>query len=1005
MVEAQNETTPLVSVIVTTRLRHDLLGETLASVVSQTFKDFEIIVINDGGESIEAVLAPFTDSAEIFPLRHEKSRGRGASANTALKAARGKYIAYLDAGEIYYPNHLEVLVSFLEENSHKIAYSDAHHEFREWITDRYVTTTKEVPFSADFNRRKLLVYNSIPRLNVVHARDILDDVGFFDENLETFEDWDFWIRISEQYDFHHVKEVTAALRTHLPPSSHEMSIDSVSVPDALKKIYARYRYEEDAALLRDRRRLESRLAAGKEKRWNLILKEYELLYEAQSELARINSILEGKNYELSLLRASLQEKESRLAQWELRFNEIDRHWDMREKRIGELDGFLRNLSVSKFWKLYNLYSRAKFFLYSNPREALGKIRESVKTHGAVPTLRRIGFYLRRGEALRSTKVQGLSLPGPEVYREWFEKNRASLTELFRQRDEILNWEDRPLISLIVPVYNTRPDWLEDLLFSIQEQTYDRWEALLVDDHSSSPKILPLLNKWAEKDKRFKVIARLLNGGVSVSCQDGLKSASGLFAAVVDHDDLLEPDALYQTVACLRSAPDADVIYSDEALTDKEGNILRLVFRPSYSYDRLLSHPYIVHFTAFRRELALSVGGFDPSFEVSQDYDLLLRLAAATDRFVHIPKVLYRWRQYGTSTGHQKLDKVMASSIKALSRHLELRGQKGVKAEPGLSFNFFRVRYPLRKALVSVIIPTRDRLDLLRRCIESLEEETELPEEIRYEIVIADNQSGEPETLDYFDELKRRGCLVVPCHVPFNFSQINNMAVRACNGDILLFLNNDIEIVQPSWMTALLEHAFRPEVGAVGAKLLYPDGLIQHAGVILGMLGSAGHNHQFFAEYSEGNIVGGYLDELLCIRESAAVTAACMTVRREVFEKVGGFNEKLAIGFGDTDLCLRFIQAGFKNVWTPYSRLIHYESCSRGKRGDDLHLHPADSVLFSHTWREWIHRGDPYYNSNLSLRSNNFMPKGVSPRKTPPKRLTLLDLDAVIRRNEEMNFPE
>ncbi|MBW1804521.1 MAG: glycosyltransferase family 2 protein [Deltaproteobacteria bacterium] len=410
--------------------------------------------------------------------------------------------------------------------------------------------------------------------------------------------------------------------------------------------------------------------------------------------------------------------------------------------------------------------------------------------------------------------------------------------------------------------------------------------------------------------------------------------------------------------------------------DESGNTLRIVFRPDYSYHRLTSHPYIVHLTVFRRELALSAGGFNLSYVTSQDYDLLLRLAAVTDRFGHVPRVLYRWRQHEKSAGHQKMNKVMESSIRALQSHLTIKDIPGATVEPGLSFNFFRVRYPIKNAFVSIIIPTRDRVDLLRRCVTSLRQNTELPPNVRYELIVADNGSTDDETCAYLQEIEKAGHQVTPCAGPFNFSRINNQAAQTSNGDILLFLNNDIEVVDAGWLTALLEYAQRPEVGAVGAKLIYPNGLVQHAGVIIGMCQGAAHSHQFFPERDNWRLFGGHLDELLCIRECMAVTAACLMVRREVFEKLGGFDEDFVVGFGDTDLCFRIREAGFLNIWTPYARLIHYESASRGKRGDDLHLHPEDIRRLKKRWDGIISQGDPYYNPNLSLRSNNFLPIDV-----------------------------
>ncbi len=657
-----------------------------------------------------------------------------------------------------------------------------------------------------------------------------------------------------------------------------------------------------------------------------------------------------------------------------RLVELGERLKRKDTLIQTLQDELEEIHSARAWKLLRTYARLKAFFKVNPKTAFKNAFHQAQIVGPSTLARHaLGSLIGTGNG-GNGHPGALKLPPPAAYENWLSLQCPTLETLLLQRQEVLTWEDRPLISLIIPVYNTQVPWLQRLLCSVSDQTYDRWETLLVDDHSSSADTVAILRQKVNSDRRFKLIERLENGGISAACQEGLEAASGLFAAVVDHDDILEPDALYQIASRLRSQPEVDVIYSDEALMDVNGNTIKVVFRPDYSYHRLMSHPYIVHLTAFRRRLALSVGGFDLSYVTSQDYDLLLRMAAVTDRFVHIPRVLYRWRQHEKSAGHQKMNKVMKSSIRALQNHLSIKNVHNAEVEPGLSFNFFRVRYPLQDARIAIIIPTRDRADLLERCIASIERETELPSHVGYQIIIADNASKKPETFEFFRKLQETGHRVVSCPGPFNFSRINNRAARKSDGDILLFLNNDVEIIEAGWLAALVEYAQRPKVGAVGAKLIYPNGLIQHAGVILGLCQSAGHSHQFFPEHNNWRPSGGHMDELLCVRECMAVTAACLMVRRDLFEKAGGFDEKFVVGFGDTDLCLRIREAGFSNIWTPYARLVHYESASRGKKGDDLHLHPEDIQRLKARWDPLIQKGDPYYNPNLSIWSNNFLPK-------------------------------
>lgn len=568
----------------------------------------------------------------------------------------------------------------------------------------------------------------------------------------------------------------------------------------------------------------------------------------------------------------------------------------------------------------------------------------------------------------------LTLPSASAYKKWYAHHRSKAEDLERQRQEIQEWSERPLVSLAIPCYNSPPHWLDALLASIHRQSYPDWECILVDDASPRPEHLAVIDRWRNQDNRFRLIQHGHNQGVGGASQTGLEAAQGEYFAVVDHDDLLEPNALYEVVKTIR-AHHPDVVYSDEMLVRNNGRIIRCEFRPQFSYHFLLSHPYIVHLTAFRRDLLLQVGGFDQSLQVSQDYDLLLRVAAVTHDFRHIPKVLYQWRIHPASTGHQQMARVTENSLAALNRHLRLAGlaEDEALAVEGLSFNFFRVRYKIEPATVSVIIPTRDRVDLVRMCVESLLGKTRLPAGVALELIVANNGSTQPDTLAYFAELAKQGHRIVDAPGGFNFSRINNIAAAQAQGEFLLFLNNDIEIVDPDWLEAMLEPMIWDEVGVVGAKLLYPDiGLIQHAGVIIGFNGIAAHDHQFYPEYENGRLAPGHHHALLAVRECMAVTAACMLIRREAFDKMGGFDADLQVGFGDTDLCLRLRDAGSLCLFTPYARLIHHESATRGY--DAVDTHPVDTQLFKERWAEQLAAGDPYYNPNLSLSGRLFAPR-------------------------------
>jgi len=575
----------------------------------------------------------------------------------------------------------------------------------------------------------------------------------------------------------------------------------------------------------------------------------------------------------------------------------------------------------------------------------------------------------------SDAIPRLTLPDSETYHKWYELNRCNKYQLEAQRRQLQEWQAPPLISVIIPTFNSHPEWLEELLSSLHEQTYPHWECIIVDDASPTTAHLEVARQWCKQDARFHLVQHLENQGVSSASQTGVEAAEGLYLCVVDHDDRLEPQALFEiALVILQKQP--DVIYSDEMLVDENGQMIRCEFRPDFDYHFLLSHPYIIHLTLFRREVVLKAGGFAENLQVSQDYDLLLRVAATTQDFYHLPKVLYQWRTYSRSTGHSQAEKVMSNSLAAINQHLRMKGfdETEAWAAEGQAFNFFRVRHKISPTKVSIIIPTRDRVDLLKTCIESINRKTRIPKGVELEFVIVDNDSTCTDTLAYFEELQAMGVLIVKQSGAFNFSLLNNKAVKQATGSMLLFLNNDIEIVEAEWLEAMLELMAWNDVGIVGAKLVYPDiGTIQHAGVLIGFNGAAAHDHQFYPEYDElGNLTPGHNHALLVIRECMAVTAACMLVRSEAFDAVNGFDEQLQVGFGDTDLCLKIREKGYRCLFTPYARLIHHESASRGYQKDDPH--PVDSALFLQRWQPLLEKGDLFYNANLASYGKMFEPK-------------------------------
>lgn len=550
--------------------------------------------------------------------------------------------------------------------------------------------------------------------------------------------------------------------------------------------------------------------------------------------------------------------------------------------------------------------------------------------------------------------------------QWVADHTLKPEELERRKTESDLFSYRPLISIILPVWNTRGDWLSQAIDSVLQQCYRNWELCIVDDASSDPSVHTILREYQERDERIRIIFLEENRGVAAASNEAIARASGEFICFLDHDDVLAPDALYEVAGFLNTSPETDFIYSDEVLMNEEGRPVFACYKPDFSLDYLLSHPYIVHLVTIRASLLREAGGFRSDFSVSQDYDLFLRIVSRTRRIGHIPKILYYWRTHPSSAGHRYIDMVSPLSRRAIREFLEREKIDGEVFETG-NFNFFRVRRnPGTTPGISIIIPTRDRADLLRTCIMSIIQRSTYR---NYEIIVVDNRSTEKETKVLFEELteNHRNIRVMEFDEDFNFSRLNNLASRIASGEHLLFLNNDTEVITPDWIESLLEHSQREEVACVGAKLLYPDTTIQHVGVVIGLCGPAEHVYKF----SDARDIG-YMGHFTSIRNYSAVTGACMMIKKRLFESLNGFDEEFPVGFGDIDLCLRAQSRGYLTVFTPFAELYHYESATR-KKSWDRDNHPEDTARFRERWKEILRKGDPYYNPNLPLDSLDIRP--------------------------------
>jgi GT2 family glycosyltransferase len=522
----------------------------------------------------------------------------------------------------------------------------------------------------------------------------------------------------------------------------------------------------------------------------------------------------------------------------------------------------------------------------------------------------------------------------------------------------------------MPIYNPPESLLRESIESVINQVYPHWELSIADDASTRSYVKPVLEEYAAKDARIKLVFRSENGQISACLNSALASVAGEFIILLDHDDILAQNALYEVVSLLQHHPEADLIYSDEDKLDEEGNLTDPFFKPDWCPDSFLSRMYVGRLATYRGALVNEVGGFRVGYEGSHDYDLALRLTEKTNKIFHIPKILYHGRiPKGHAERMYSNKNTDEATQKALEDALQRRREKftSIISMPELPGTHI-IRYHIADfKLVSIIIPTRNLGNFLERCLKSIFEKTTYP---NYEVIVIDNGSDEPETAAVISQWKRKEPTRFNCYeldIPFNFSRLNNYAVAQSQGDYLLFLNNDTEVITSDWIEAMVEQVQKPTIGAVGAKLLYPDNTIQHAGVVLGLRSLADHGHRNFDATAPG-----YNGQIATINNYSAVTGACLMCRREVFERVGGFDEQLAVAFNDVDLCLEIMRRGYRNVYLPHVILYHYESKSRGveNTSEKQRRFIQEQETMKQRWKEIIDC-DPCYNINLTRTRDDY----------------------------------
>ena len=599
---------------------------------------------------------------------------------------------------------------------------------------------------------------------------------------------------------------------------------------------------------------------------------------------------------------------------------------------------------------------------SGVKEIFSGIRDLVADRRFTEVLGK-GFRLLRREGFAGAGHFLSQLRGIR-YQEWI-RRFDTLTDRDRTliRQHIDRFTYHPTITVLMPVYNPPVDFLRKAIESVRRQLYPHWELCIADDASTLPHVRAVLEEVMRNDSRIRVAFRTENGHISRATNTALEMATGEFIALLDHDDELAEQALYHVAAALDDAPTLDLLYSDEDKIDAKGRRFGHYFKPDWNPDLFLAQNLVSHLGVYRRRIALMIGGFRAGFEGSQDWDFALRFVAAipSSRIQHLPWVLYHWRAIAGSTAVSIDAKQYAvdAGRRALEDFWRCQGKLGIVQAQGSGHFVTHLPLPDAPPKVSLVVCAGERLTLLRRCIDGLRQSTDYPDT---EILVVDNGSTEPEVLEYLTSLKHEDRIrVIPMPGLFNFAALNNAAVTQAAGEIVCIINNSVFPTTDDWLREMVAHALRPEIGAVGAKLLYPDGKIQHAGVFLDGV-AAGHLHQGYQGRAPG-----YGNRAQLPQNLAAVSAACLVIRKAVWQEVDGMDEGFGVALNDVDFCLRVQSRGYRNLWLPQAELVRHESASHGQ-GDTPEKQERFAQEVDRLRKRWggLLVNDPHWNPNLAL---------------------------------------
>ena len=965
----------LVSVCINVYNAEKFIGKTINSVINQTYKNLQIIIIDDCSTDNSLSIIESINDPRIEVHQTPFNCHISNACNESFKYVKGDYVAHLDADDLWDPEKIEKQVAFLEKHSEYgacFSYAEIIDENGNIADERYDYFRNIYAFEnrsqAQILRHFFDHANKLCHPSSVIRTEIINKLGKHDTSLQILHDFDYWMRLIIICPIYVYPEPLTLVRRHNDNNSEMSNEDWIGHDTELVRlIYKSICSCPDELFLNA---FEDKLILnGKHSHEEVELEKAFLLLEGTLTF-KGNPVL-GLDKFAELF---ADEEYIKLAKEKFDFTTRDLYkiqtkqaYFSPAKHANLIEEFITTTACAQ-------NASANIKMQNATINNFGSSTSSFTIDCLIRFLRR--YRITRGllkliKLILTIRPRNILLRIKKIFSKPSKIHRYHITQSEKKYQASYKFDKHIKFSILVPLYNTPKKYLIDMIESVKSQTYSDWELCLADGSDTNHNyVSKICTKLARRDCRIKYKKLDDNFGISENTNACIDLASGDYIALFDHDDLLHPSALFEIMQAI-SECGAQFIYTDEAtfVGDNTEKVVNYHFKPDFSPDTLRSYNYICHFSVFSKELLDQVGKFRSECDGSQDYDLILRLTEKANIVYHIPKILYYWRAHPLSVASTASAKpyVVDAAKKAISDHLDRVGLKG-EVLNSYAPTTYKIKYEIDgKPLISIIIPNKDHIVDLKRCIDSIYAKSTYE---NFEIIVIENNSKDIATFEYYKALQfaHDNLRVIYWKDEFNYSAINNFAATFAEGEYILLLNNDIEIISSQWIEEMLMFAQREDVGAVGAKLYYPDDTVQHAGVILGIGGVAGHSHKYFNRNDYG-----YASRLTIAQNLSACTAACLLMKKSVFEEVGGLEEKFKVAFNDVDLCMKIRKAGYLIIYTPYAELYHYESISRGAEDSPEKIKRFNSEidLFLSKWDDELERGDPYYNQNLTLKFENF----------------------------------